>query len=231
MLIINHCVISVPVARYIKSNLFILEFKSSLLEDTYSSIENPTPESFFKEKGSKFFGYGFPVENEVHVKEAIEKLKRQHPTAGHFCYAWQLGVKDPIFKVNDDGEPNNSAGPSIHGQIRSFNLTNILVVSVRYFGGTKLGVGGLKQAYKHSAHITLAAATIVEKTIDVYYQLNFDHALMNQVMRIIKEKKIKILSQDLALACVLKIAIRKRDVQEVMNRFDRLYKVNTKKII
>ena len=195
------------------------------MKDTFRTIENPSQESFFKEKGSKFFGYAFPITKEEEVKESIEKLKKRHPSAGHFCYAWQLGIQRPSFKVNDDGEPKNSAGPPIHGQIRSFDLTNILVVSVRYFGGTKLGVGGLKQAYKYSAQITLEGAMIVEKTMDVIYQITFDHTLTNQVMRILKEKKVKILNQEFGMNCVCRIAVRKRDKDAVVGRLERLYKV------
>ena len=198
------------------------------MKDTYKTIENPAEASLFKEKGSKFFGYAFPITTEEEVKGLIDKLKKQHPSAGHFCYAWQLGVERPSFKVNDDGEPKNSAGPPIHGQIRSFDLTNILVVSVRYFGGTKLGVGGLKQAYKYSALITLEGATVVEKTMDVFFQITFDHRLTNQVMRILKEQKIKILNQEFGMQCVCRIAVRKRDKEAVVGRLERLYKVTIK---
>ena len=200
------------------------------MKDTYTTIEKPTSASLFKEKGSKFYGYAFPISKEEQVKISLAVLHKKHPSAGHFCYAWQLGTVQPIFKVNDDGEPNNSAGPPIHGQIRAFGLTNVLLVSVRYFGGTKLGVGGLKQAYKCSAQLTLEGATLVEKTIDVCYQITFDHALMNPVMRLIKEKKIKVLSQEIALHCVYTIAIRLKDKEDVLNRFDRLYKIQIEEV-
>ena len=159
-------------------------FKS--LKDSYKTIENPSEETLFKDRNSKFFGYAFPVLNEDDVKNALDRLKKKHHTARHFCYAWQFGTETLRFRANDDGEPNNSAGMPIYGQIQAFEVTNILVVSVRYFGGTKLGVGGLIQAYKNSAQITLEAAPIIEKTIDVIYQLNFDYDLMNKVMRIVK---------------------------------------------
>lgn len=200
------------------------------MTDRYKTIKNPTEASFFKEKGSKFYGYAFPILEKGEVKLLLAQLKQEHPTAGHFCYAWQLGHETPDVKVNDDGEPKNTAGATLHGQIRSYGLTNVLVVSVRYFGGTKLGVGGLKQAYKHSAHITLESATIIEKTIDITYQLSFDYAIINQVMRIIKEKKIKILRQELGVNCVYHIAVRKREKEAIMNRFDGLYKVVIKEI-
>ena len=198
------------------------------MKDTYRTIESPSQETLFKEKGSKFFGYAFPISKEEEVKSFLEQLKQQHPTAGHFCYAWQLGEETIRFRANDDGEPNNSAGQPIYGQIQSFGLTNILVVSVRYFGGTKLGVGGLIQAYKYSAQITLEGVTVVERTIDVSYLLTFDYPIMNKVMRIVKEKNIHILEQDLGINCVYRIAIRKSEAEEVMARFESLYELEIK---
>lgn len=200
------------------------------MKDTYKTIESPSQETLFKEKGSKFFGYAFPISKEEEVKSFLEQLKQQHLTAGHFCYAWQLGEETIRFRANDDGEPNNSAGQPIYGQIQSFGLTNILVVSVRYFGGTKLGVGGLIQAYKYSAQITLESATVVERTIDVSYLLTFDYPLMNKVMRIVKEKNIHILEQDLGINCVYRIAIRKSEVEEVIARFESLYELELEKV-
>ena len=198
------------------------------MKDTYRTIESPSQETLFKEKGSKFFGYAFPISKEEEVKSFLEQLKQQHPTAGHYCYAWQLGEETIRFRANDDGEPNNSAGQPIYGQIQSFGLTNILVVSVRYFGGTKLGVGGLIQAYKYSAQITLEGVTVVERTIDVSYLLTFDYPIMNKVMRIVKEKNIHILEQDLGINCVYRIAIRKSEAEEVMARFESLYELEIK---
>jgi uncharacterized YigZ family protein len=132
-------------------------------KDTYKTILNPSKETLFKEKGSKFFGYAFPVLDEDDVKNFLNNLRKQHHTARHYCYAYQIGIEKIKFRANDDGEPNNSAGLPIYGQIQSFEVTNILVVSVRYFGGTKLGVGGLISAYKTSAQLALQASEIVEK--------------------------------------------------------------------
>ncbi len=198
------------------------------MKDTYRTIESPSQETLFKEKGSKFFGYALPISKEEEVKSFLEQLKQQHPTAGHYCYAWQLGEETIRFRANDDGEPNNSAGQPIYGQIQSFGLTNVLVVAVRYFGGTKLGVGGLIQAYKYSAQITLEGVTVVERTIDVSYLLTFDYPIMNKVMRIVKEKNIHILEQDLGINCVYRIAIRKSEAEEVMARFESLYELEIK---
>ena len=200
------------------------------MNDCYKTIENPSEETLFKDRNSKFYGYAFPVLNEEEVKNALGYLKKKHHTAGHFCYAWQLGTETLRFRANDDGEPNNTAGMPIYGQIQAFEVTNILVVSVRYFGGTKLGVGGLIQAYKNSAQITLEAAPIVEKTIDVVYRLNFDYDLMNKVMRIVKEKNITIVHQKLEAVCEYHIAVRKKDAAPIFYVFDTLYKLTIKEI-
>lgn len=201
-----------------------------MLEDVYKTIEKPTEETLFKEKGSKFFGYVFPVLSEEDVKEHLEDLRKQHHAARHFCYAYQLGIEDVKFRANDDGEPNNSAGLPIYGQIQSFEVTNILIVSVRYFGGTKLGVGGLISAYKTSAQISLEAADILEKTINIYYKLTFEYDMMNAVQRVIKEKNIDITNQKLEMNCEYTISIRKKDAQAIYTIFDTLYKVDIKKL-
>lgn len=198
--------------------------------DAYRTILKPSKETLFKEKGSKFFGYTFPVLNEEEAKLCLEGLKKKHHAARHFCYAYQIGVEQLEYRVNDDGEPNNSAGMPIYGQIQSFEVTNILIVSVRYFGGTKLGVGGLISAYKTSAQISLEASEIIEKTIDVHFKLNFKYELMNKVMRIIKEKNINIADQKLELACEYVISIRKNDADTVFEIFESLYKVDVKKL-
>lgn len=207
-----------------------MKAKSRSVKDTYRTIESPSQETLFKEKGSKFFGYAFPISKEEEVKLFLEQLKLKHPTAGHFCYAWQLGEETIRFRANDDGEPNNSAGQPIYGQLQSFDMTNILVVSVRYFGGTILGVGGLIQAYKYSAQLTLESVAVVERTIDVSYQLIFDYPLMNKVMRIVKEKNIHILEQDLGINCVYRISVRKSEAEEVIARFESLYELELKKL-
>jgi len=196
--------------------------------DAYKTIEKPSKETLFKDRNSKFFGYAFPVKNEEDVKEALELLKKKHHAARHFCYAWKIGVEKPRFRANDDGEPSNSAGMPIYGQIQSFEVTNILMVSVRYFGGTKLGVGGLINAYKTSAQLALEASEIVEKTIDVQFQLSFSYDMMNKVMRIIKERKIKITHQEMTLDCVYTIAVRKKEADTILTIFNNLYKVEIK---
>jgi|TARA_B110000967_G_scaffold209961_1_gene268971 uncharacterized YigZ family protein len=198
------------------------------MEDVYKTIKAPSKETLFKEKGSKFFGYAFPVASEDAVKETLEILRKKHHTARHFCYAYQLGIEKIRFRANDDGEPNNSAGMPIYGQIQAFEVTNILIVSVRYFGGTKLGVGGLMSAYKLSAKMALDASVILEKTINMMYTLTFNYDLMNSVMRIIKERNIDIVDQKLEIDCQYTIAVRKNDAEIIFTIFDTLYKVAIK---
>ena len=200
------------------------------MKDSYKTVMVASEETLFKEKGSKFFGYAFPVLNEDEIKSVLTHLRKRHNNAVHYCYAWQLGFDSIRFRVNDDGEPNNSAGLPIYGQLKSFEVTNILVVSVRYFGGVKLGMGGLIKAYKHSAKITLDGAQIVEKTIDVTFRLSFDYDLTNKVMQIIKVKKLKIVSQKLEINCLFTIVVRKMEANTVFDLFNNLYKMKIEKV-
>ncbi|MFT4673730.1 MAG: putative YigZ family protein [Saprospiraceae bacterium] len=199
-------------------------------KDTYKTIAEASPETLFKERGSKFFGYAFPVDTEDEIKAYLEKLKKEHHTARHFCYAWQLGKKYDRYRANDDGEPNNSAGMPIYGQLQAFGLTNVLVVSVRYFGGTKLGVGGLIQAYKTSAKLALESALIKLRTINTEFLLVFEYAEMNTVMRSIKDEKIKLISQQMETRCHFTISVRKKEAGRIFTLFENTYKVTIKKI-
>ena len=194
-------------------------------KDTYKTLENPGEETLFKEKGSKFYGYAYPVKNEEEVKNILEELKSKHHSARHWCYAWQIGTDKPGFRANDDGEPSNSAGMPIYGQIQSFDLTNVLVVVVRYFGGTKLGVGGLIQAYKTSAQFALEASPIVEKTIDQHFMLEFEYKDMSHVMRTIKEKQLNLIEQEMGLTCKIEVSVRKGLADQVIPAFEPLYQV------
>jgi len=200
------------------------------IKDTYKTIIKPSEESLFKDRGSKFYGYAFPVTSEEEIKEHIEGLKKTHFNARHWCYAWQLGKDYSKYRANDDGEPSNSAGMPIYGQLQSFDVTNILVVVVRYFGGTKLGVGGLIQAYKTGAQWALENSNIVEKTIDIDFKLQFEYPEMNTVMRIIKDQNLNITGQKLELNCEYIISVRKKDAERIFNLFDNTYKVTIKKI-
>ncbi|UGU16107.1 YigZ family protein [Sinomicrobium kalidii] len=194
-------------------------------KDTYKTIISASPEVLFKDKNSKFFGYAYPVTTEEEIKEHIDVLKKKHHAARHWCYAWQLGTENVQFRANDDGEPNNSAGMPIYGQLQSFDVTNVLIVVVRYFGGVKLGVGGLINAYRTAAQMALEASGIEERTIDVHYELVFDYKDMNKVMRIIKEKNLNIISQKLELDCRITISVRKRDAPNVFGIYEQLYGV------
>ena len=200
------------------------------IKDTFKTIASPSTEILFKEKNSKFFGYAFPVTTEDEIKLHLDKLRKKHFGAGHFCYAFQLGTETLAFRFNDDGEPNNSAGMPIYGQIQSFGLTNVLVVVVRFFGGVKLGVGGLISAYKTAAQMALEESVILEKTIDVQFQISFDYKNMNKVMRIIKEKNIEIISQQMKESCQIKIATRKKNAKIIFDIFCNLFEIEIKKI-
>lgn len=196
------------------------------MTDTYKTIEKPSDEVLFKEKNSKFFGYAFPVQSENEVKEILDQLKKQHYAARHWCYAYQIGTKTKIYRANDDGEPNNSAGMPIYGQIQSFDVTNVLVVVVRYFGGVKLGVGGLVTAYKTAAQMALEASEIVEKTINTHFFIRFDYKNMNKVMRVIKEKNLNVVNQVLELDCLIEISCRLTQKEEIFNAFNNIFEVS-----
>ena len=200
------------------------------IKDTYKTIANPSEEVLYKEKNSKFFGYAFPVCSQEEIKTNLEFLKKQHFGAVHFCYAYQIGNEKIEFRANDDGEPSNSAGMPIYGQIQSFELTNILIVVVRYFGGTKLGVGGLISAYKTTAQMTLEAAEIIDKTIDVNFNISFDYKNINKVMRIIKEKKLIVTSQKMELNCEIEITTRKKNAEGIFDIFKGLFEITITKL-
>lgn len=199
-------------------------------KDTYKTITKPSTEVLFKEKNSKFFGYVFPVKTEEDVKIHLENLKKQHHSARHWCYAYQLGIQENQFqfRVNDDGEPNNSAGMPIYGQIQSFEVTNVLIVVVRYFGGVKLGVGGLITAYKTTAQMALEHSKIVTKTINQEIELKFEYKDMNKVMRVIKEKNLKIVRQILELTCTVIISVRLKNIKSVLESFEPIFGVELK---
>lgn len=199
-------------------------------KDTYRTITKASDEILFKDRGSKFFGYAFPVTSEEEIKPFLEQLKKQHHAARHWCYAWQLGKQYETYRYNDDGEPSNSAGAPIYGQLQSFDVTNALVVVVRYFGGTKLGVGGLIQAYKAAAQGALEASNIVERTIDMELLLKFAYPEMNKVMRVIKDENLKIIDQKMELDCELKLAVRKKDFEHIFGIFNTTYKVTVKQL-
>lgn len=200
------------------------------MKDTYKTITKASSEVLFKDRNSKFFGYAFPVKTEEEANLYLEELKTKHHKARHWCYAWQLGKSDYQYRANDDGEPSNSAGMPIYGQILSFEVTNILIVVVRYFGGVKLGVSGLINAYKTAAQMALEEANIVNRTIDELFELSFDYPEMNIVMRLIKENNLNIIEQKLELDCRIYISVRKKDAEKIFEKFVSTYKVGIKKL-
>lgn len=197
--------------------------------DTYKTLAEATEEQLFKEKNSKFLGYAYPISSEDEVKPLLLGLRKQHPNAVHFCYAYQVGAEQIYYRANDDGEPSGSAGIPIYGQIQSFGITNVLLVIVRYFGGVKLGVGGLISAYKTAAQQTLESASLIEKTIDVSYVARFDYAQLNKVMRVIKEKNLVILSQKMDIQCEIELSTRKSAEANLLAAFENLYEIVLKK--
>lgn len=198
------------------------------VKDTYRTLDFPSEEVLYKEKNSKFFGYAFPISSEEEAKEILDGLRKQHHSARHWCYAFQIGTEKIHFRANDDGEPSNSAGMPIYGQIQSFEITNVLVVVVRYFGGIKLGVGGLIVAYRAVAQMALEVSEIVEKTIDIHYLISFDYKNMNKVMRVIKEKNLDMVSQKMEMSCEIEIKTRKKNAEMVFDIFSNLYEIGIK---
>jgi uncharacterized YigZ family protein len=185
-----------------------------LFEDTFLTIKKPS-EGIFKDKGSKFLAFAFPVKTEKEVKEILVQLKKAHFTANHHCYAFRLGADKLVYRANDDGEPSNTAGKPILGQIQSKDLTNILIVVVRYFGGTLLGVSGLINAYRQAASDAISQAEITEEIVKEMYTLHFDYLQMNDVMKIIKDEKLEIVSQNFELRCGLTFIVRKNNADKV----------------
>ena len=204
--------------------------QDSEIKDTYNTIDTAVENILFKEKNSKFIGYAYPITSENEVKTHIENLKKEHFSARHWCYAYQIGTETLRFRANDDGEPSNSAGMPIYGQIQSFEITNVLIIVVRYFGGVKLGVGGLISAYKTTAQLTLEEANIIEKTIDKHFKITFDYKNMNKVMRIIKEKNLDIVNQKMELNCEIEIATRKKNAKQIFDIFSTLFEIEIEEI-
>src|ERR1700744_1904927 len=178
-----------------------------LFDDTYQTIEKPT-EGIFRDRGSKFLAYAYPIQSEQDIKTIITNLKQLHPKANHHCWAMRWSTDRSVFRLNDDGEPSGTAGRPILNTLLSRNLTNIAVVVVRYFGGTLLGVPGLINAYRTATELALNEAVIIEKTVNDVYTISFDYLQMNDVMRIIKEDNLEILEQSFDNNCSITVAIR-----------------------
>lgn len=177
------------------------------LKDSYLTIAEAT-ETAKRERSSKFLAYAYPVTNEEQIRQHLEVLHKEYYDATHHCYAWRLGPHGEQFRANDDGEPSGTAGKPILGQLLSHDVTDCLIVVVRYFGGTKLGVSGLIQAYKEAAADVLAECTIIEKTVDTHLRIDFSYMAMNDVMRIIKDESPRIIEQQFDNLCTIRLAVR-----------------------
>jgi len=192
-----------------------------LFDDTYRTIENPC-EGIFRDRGSKFLAYAFPISAEAEIKEIVNSLKTEHPKANHYCWAMRLGTDRSIFKVNDDGEPSGTAGRPILNILLSRDLTNVLIVVVRYFGGTLLGVPGLINAYKQATEDALNHAVVIEKTVNDVYNIAFDYLQMNAVMRIIKDDDLTIILQQFDNSCTVQLSIRKMQVNQTLLKLNKV---------
>lgn len=189
--------------------------------DSYYTIGSEA-QTIYKEKSSKFLCYAYHVENEHDIKNRLEVLYKKHYDATHHCYAWRLGFSGETFRANDDGEPSGTAGKPILGQLLSHDLTNTLIVVVRYFGGTKLGVSGLITAYKESAAEVIDIADIQERTVDAYYTITFDYIVMNDVMRVIKEEQPEIITQEFDNLCKINLSIRQSLEQRLIGKLEKV---------
>lgn len=187
---------------------------------TYKTVEKSSTEILFKEQNSKFYGYVFPLLHTETVKGIIEVLRKKYPTANHACYAWRIGIDEISYRVYDDGEPNNSAGMPIYGQILSFDVTNVLVVVVRIFGGTKLGVGGLMNAYKTAAQMALVHCDIVRKTEQSKLLVCCKYDELDKVMRIVKQHNLEIISQTMEIDCALVLGVPKNQTDNIVPLFE-----------
>jgi len=194
------------------------------VSDTYKTLDKPS-EGIYKEKGSKFITYAYPVYTEEEIKDYVQELKKKYYDARHHCFAWQLGVDGKRFRANDDGEPSGTAGKPIHGQIKSYELTNILVVVIRYFGGTKLGTSGLIHAYKEATIDAFNNGIIVDRTVNDVYRTEFDYGVMNDVMRVMKEENPNIVKQDFNLRCAIEWSTRQSLVPSIVGRLEKIESV------
>lgn len=182
----------------------------------------------FKDRGSKFHGYAFPIKSVDDVKNCLQLLKKEHPKAGHHCYAYRIDTDGLLFRANDDGEPSGSAGRPILGQIDSADLTNVLVVVVRYFGGTLLGVPGLINAYKTTAADCLVNAPVTEKNIEFKVRLEYDYSIMNEVIQVLKQNDATIYKQDMQLFCILEAGVPLSNKDICLSRLQEIHGLEIK---
>ncbi|MGY4386253.1 putative YigZ family protein [Pedobacter sp. UYP24] len=198
-----------------------------LFDDTYKTLESPA-EGLFKDKGSKFIGYAYPIFNENQVKDLLSLLRAEHGKARHFCWAYRLTADRSVFRIQDDGEPSGTAGRPILNTMLSADITNVLIVVVRYFGGTLLGVPGLINAYKTAAVDSINNGNIISKTIDDVYEVSFTYQSMNDVMRIIKEEQPRLLEQHFDNDCLIKMAVRQSALNILLSKLSKIEDLNMK---
>ncbi|MGO1520305.1 MAG: IMPACT family protein [Sphingobacterium sp.] len=191
----------------------------SIIDDTYKTIDSPS-EGIFRDKGSKFIAYVRPFQDESSLKEVLAEIKTLHPKARHHCWAYRLTPDRTVFRINDDGEPSGTAGRPILNVLLSLELTNLMVVVVRYFGGTLLGVPGLINAYKSATQDAFSEAKIIEKTVNDVYTVAFDYLQMNDVMRVVKDADLSILNQEFDTRCQITVAVRKLHVNQVVGKLE-----------
>lgn len=191
------------------------------MEDVYRTIESQS-EGIYKEKGSRFIALAYPVVSEEQIRTIVAGLKEKYYDARHHCYAWRLGAGKKLFRANDDGEPSSTAGKPILGQIQSNDLTDILIVVIRYFGGIKLGVSGLINAYREAAADALRNAVVVEKTVDEQLRIRFSYLVMNDVMKIVKEISPEVLERNFELDCEMLLSIRQKDMPTLRFRLEQV---------
>jgi uncharacterized YigZ family protein len=198
-----------------------------LFDDSYKTIAAKS-EGIFRDKGSKFIAYAFPIKVEDEVKPILLNLRAEHSKARHFCYAYRLTPDRSVFRFNDDGEPSGTAGRPILNCLLSEDLTNVLIVVVRYFGGTLLGVPGLINAYKSASIESIKEADVINKTVNDLYEIHFDYLQMNDVMKLIKEENLAILSQSFDIYCIIKFEVRKAQLNQVLTKFDKVENIKLK---
>lgn len=192
-----------------------------LFEDIYRTIEKPV-EGIFRDRGSKFIAYAYPISGEAEIKNLLLALKNEHPKANHHCWAMRLGIDRSVFRVNDDGEPSGTAGRPILNTILSHDLTNVLIVVIRYFGGTLLGVPGLINAYKSVTEEALKTAIVMQKTVNDFYTINFEYLQMNDVMKVIKDDNLAVINQEFDNNCRIQLSIRKTQVNSTLGKLNKI---------
>jgi len=192
----------------------------------YKTIEKPVENTLLKEKGSKFIGFAFPINNEAELKNALDKIRTEHPKATHHCYAFRMGLNGENYRANDDGEPSGSAGLPIYNQLLANEITNVLVISVRYYGGTKLGVSGLVKAYKESAKITLEEANIITKELETEIEIKFQFNQQNLIFTLLSKFDAKVLNFDADENCILTACLKTAQKENISEKLSEMQHIS-----